>query len=66
LITLVAPEGDVTPLGTTPRVKAYPVVAIYEVGMSELTPIVFMPLPRSSFQQGLQQSIEVRRHRRGR
>ena len=28
LITLIAPEGDVTPLGTTPRVKAYPVVAI--------------------------------------
>ena len=25
-ITLISPEGDVTPLGTTPRVKAYPVV----------------------------------------
>src|SRR5262249_2462812 len=35
MITLVAPEGDVTPLGTTPRVKAYPIVAIYEIGMSE-------------------------------
>ena len=25
-ITLVSPDGDVTPFGTTPRVKAYPVV----------------------------------------
>ena len=25
-ITLVSPDGDVTPMGTTPRVKAYPVV----------------------------------------
>ena len=25
-ITLISPDGDVTPLGTTPRVKAYPVV----------------------------------------
>ena len=34
-ITLISPEGDVTPFGTTPRVKAYPVAAIFEVGMSE-------------------------------
>lgn len=44
-ITLVAPEGDVTPFGTTPRVKAYPVVAIYEIGMSEYdATVIFMPL----------------------
>ena len=33
-ITLISPDGDVTPLGTTPRVKAYPISAIFEVGMS--------------------------------
>ena len=44
-ITLFAPEGDVTPLGTTPRVKAYPVVAVFEIGMSEYdASIIFMPL----------------------
>ena len=44
-ITLISPDGDVTPLGTTPRVKAYPVVAIFEIGMSEYdASIIFMPL----------------------
>ncbi len=44
-ITLISPEGDVTPFGTNPRVKAYPVTAIFEVGMSEYdSTFVFMPL----------------------
>jgi len=44
-ITLISPEGDVTPFGTTPRVKAYPVSAIFEVGMSEYdSTFVYMPL----------------------
>lgn len=44
-ITLVSPDGDVTPLGVTPRVKSYPVTAIFEVGMSEFDAgIIFMPL----------------------
>src|SRR5688500_113952 len=44
-ITLISPRGSVTPMGTTPRIKSYPVVAIFEIGMSEydLT-YVFMPL----------------------
>jgi hypothetical protein len=43
-ITLISPDGDVTPLGTTPRVKGYPVVAIFEIGMSEYdSSIIFMP-----------------------
>jgi lipoprotein-releasing system permease protein len=43
-VTLVSPEGDVTPLGTTPRIKAYKVGAIFEVGMSDFdTSILFMP-----------------------
>lgn len=44
-ITIISPEGDVTPFGTTPRVKAYPVLAIFEIGMSEYdSTFVFMPL----------------------
>ncbi len=43
-ITLVSPRGAVTPMGATPRVKAYPVTAIFEIGMSEYdSTFVFMP-----------------------
>ncbi|MEX2318618.1 MAG: ABC transporter permease, partial [Bauldia sp.] len=43
-LTLVQPRGSITPLGVTPRVKAYPVVAIFEIGMSEYdSSFVFMP-----------------------
>ncbi|MBS3649293.1 lipoprotein-releasing ABC transporter permease subunit [Pseudaminobacter sp. 19-2017] len=62
-ITLVAPEGDATPFGTSPRVKAYPVTAIFEVGMSEYdSSIVFMPLSEAQLyfnMEGQAQSIEV-------
>jgi lipoprotein-releasing system permease protein len=44
-LTLVAPRGAVTPMGTTPRIKAYKVAAIFEIGMSEYdAAFVFMPL----------------------
>lgn len=47
-ITIISPEGDVTPFGTTPRVKAYPIVALFEVGMSEYdSSFLFMPLAES-------------------
>src|SRR5664279_1934671 len=34
-ITLVAPRGAVTPMGTTSRIKPYRIAAVFEVGMSE-------------------------------
>jgi lipoprotein-releasing system permease protein len=44
-ITLLAPRGASTPFGTAPRVKRYPVVAVFEMGMSEYDgTIAFMPL----------------------
>jgi lipoprotein-releasing system permease protein len=44
-ITLTAPRGAQTPFGTTPRIKSYPVIAVYEVGMSEFdSAFVYMPL----------------------
>ena len=47
-VTLVAPRGATTPFGTAPRVKRYPVAAIFEMGMSEYdSTIVFMPLSES-------------------
>ena len=43
-ITIVTPRGNVTPLGVTPRVKSYPVVALYSVGMTQYdSNFVFMP-----------------------
>jgi lipoprotein-releasing system permease protein len=47
-ITLVAPRGAVTPMGTTPRIKAYKIAGIFEIGMSEYdAAFVFMPLPEA-------------------
>jgi lipoprotein-releasing system permease protein len=44
-ITLVAPRGAVTPMGTTPRIKVYKVAAVFEIGMSEYdAAFLFMPL----------------------
>lgn len=44
-LTLIAPRGAATPFGTAPRIKAYPVAAIYEVGMTEFdSAFVYMPL----------------------
>jgi lipoprotein-releasing system permease protein len=44
-VTLVAPRGAVTPFGTTPRIKSYKIVAVFEIGMSEYdSAFVFMPI----------------------
>ncbi|MBV6659195.1 MAG: lipoprotein-releasing ABC transporter permease subunit [Devosiaceae bacterium] len=44
-ITIVTPRGSVTPFGVTPRIKAYRVQAIFEIGMSEYDLVfVYMPL----------------------
>jgi lipoprotein-releasing system permease protein len=44
-MTIIAPRGATTPFGTAPRIKAYPVSAVFEIGMSEFDlTFVFMPL----------------------
>ena len=44
-ITLITPRGAATPFGTAPRIKGYPVAAIFEIGMSEFdSAFVYMPL----------------------
>ncbi|PSS64456.1 lipoprotein-releasing system transmembrane subunit LolC [Ensifer sp. NM-2] len=62
-IQLVAPEGDVTPLGVTPRQKIYTVAAIFEVGISEYdSSIIYLPLSEAQLffnSEGVVQSIEV-------
>ncbi len=44
-ITLVSPQGTATAFGTVPRIRAYRIVAIFDVGMYEYdNGFVFLPL----------------------
>jgi lipoprotein-releasing system permease protein len=62
-ITLTAPDGDVTPFGVNPRVKAYMISGIFEVGMSEYdSSVVFMPLEEAQVffnAEGIVEKIEL-------
>ncbi len=62
-LTLVSPRGNVTPMGVTPRVKAYPIVAIFEIGMSEYdATFVFLPFAEAQAyfnQTGKASAIEI-------
>jgi lipoprotein-releasing system permease protein len=62
-LTLVAPRGAVTPMGTTPRIKTYKVAAVFEIGMSEYDSVfVFMPLEEAQAyfnRQGDVTAIEI-------
>ncbi len=63
-LTLISPRGPVTPFGVTPRIQAFPVIAIFEVGMSEYdSNFVFMPLsdaqPYFNYQNTVS-SIEIK------
>ena len=47
-IKIITANGAQTPFGVAPRVKSYPVVAIFQIGMSEFDGIfVYMPLPEA-------------------
>src|SRR4051812_32186851 len=44
-ITLIAPKGNVTPFGTTPRVKTYHVISVFRIGNTLYdNNYIFMPL----------------------
>ncbi len=62
-MTLVSPNGAVTPMGTTPRIKAYPIKGVFEVGMSEYdSSMVFMPFQEAQAyfnQEDSASSIEI-------
>ena len=63
MLTIVTPEGNITPMGTTPRVKAYPIEAVFEIGMSEYDSLfVFMPFEEAQLffnQEGVATAIDV-------
>ena len=57
-ITLVGAQGDVTPFGTTPRVKTYRIAGTFNVGMSDFDRvIVFMPLDQAQLFFALGDSV---------
>jgi lipoprotein-releasing system permease protein len=44
-VSIISPRGASTPFGTAPRVKRYPIKAVFEIGMSEYdATIAFLPL----------------------
>ncbi len=63
-LTLVSPQGAATAFGTVPRVRAYRVAAIFQVGMNEYdSSYVFLPIEAAQvfFQKpGAATQIEVR------
>lgn len=59
-ITLISPKGDVTPFGVTPRIKSYPVNAIFDVGMSEYdASFVFISLVEAQLYFNKEEGVDV-------
>ncbi|MCC2110952.1 MAG: lipoprotein-releasing ABC transporter permease subunit, partial [Hyphomicrobiales bacterium] len=57
-VMLTAPRGAVTPFGVTPRIKAYPVLAIFEIGMSIFdSGFIFMPMEESQLYFNLEGEV---------
>lgn len=45
-ITLISPRGNITAFGTVPRMRAYEISALFDVGMYEYdSSFIYMPLP---------------------
>src|SRR4051794_38851532 len=57
-VTLIAPRGNVTPFGTTPRVKSYTIAGTFHVGKSEYDQtFVFMPLDEAQLYFNMGNSV---------
>jgi len=57
-ITLIAPRGNVTPFGVTPRIKTYTVAGTFNIGMSEYdSTFVFMPLSEAQLYFNLNDAV---------
>ena len=49
-ITILTARGAATPFGVAPRMKAYPVVAIFQIGVTEFDGLfVYMPMEEAQF-----------------
>jgi lipoprotein-releasing system permease protein len=57
-ITLLAPRGNITPFGVTPRSKRYTIAGTFRVGMSEYDgSVVFLPLAEAQSYFNLENSV---------
>jgi lipoprotein-releasing system permease protein len=57
-ITLIAPRGNITPFGVTPRIKTYTVAGTFNIGMSEYdSTFVFMPLDEAQLYFNMGDSV---------
>jgi lipoprotein-releasing system permease protein len=57
-VTLIAPRGNVTPFGVTPRIKNYEVAGTFKIGMSEYDgSYVFMPLDEAQLYFNLDHAV---------
>ena len=57
-ITLIAPKGNITPFGTTPRVKTYTIAGTFRIGMSEYDQtFIFMPLDEAQLYFNMEGSV---------
>jgi lipoprotein-releasing system permease protein len=47
-ISILTANGPLTPFGRTPRIKSYPIKAIFQIGMAQFDNLfVYMPLPEA-------------------
>ncbi len=59
-ITLISPRGAATPFGTAPRSRTYPILALFEMGMSEYDrTMIFMPLEEAQRYFSRGRSVDV-------
>ncbi|MBV8976132.1 MAG: lipoprotein-releasing ABC transporter permease subunit [Alphaproteobacteria bacterium] len=57
-ITLIAPRGNVTPFGVTPRIKTYRIAGTFRIGMSEYDQsYIFMPLAQAQLYFNLADAV---------
>ncbi len=62
-IKLTNPKGESTPFGIAPRIKDYPIVAIFKIGMSKIDEVtILMPLEEAQKyfdMEGRAQEVEI-------
>lgn len=57
-VKLISPDGAVTPFGVTPRIDDYPILALFEIGMSEYdSTFMYMPLERAQLYFNMPETV---------
>ena len=57
-VALIAPQGEVTPFGTVPRIVSYTVGAIFEIGIFDYDrAFVVMPMPQAQLLLGMEGEV---------